>query len=92
MSKAPKKVNFLGLPFDNLTVPEALDRIEEFIHEGVPRKIFTPNVALLMTSQRDTFLRSVYQSCDMLTVDGMAIYYALRLLLRGAQNRPLGGA
>ena len=80
MSKAPKKVNFLGLPFDNLTVPEALDRIEEFIHEGVPRKIFTPNVALLMASQRDTFLRSVYQSCDMLTVDGMAIYYALRLL------------
>jgi len=80
MSTTAQKVSFLGLPFDNLTVSEALDRIEEFIHEGVPRKIFTPNVSLLMSSQRDMFLRSVYQSCDMLTVDGMAIYYALHLL------------
>lgn len=73
-------VEFLGLPFDNLTVEEALDKIEDFIHEGVPRKIFTPNVLLLMWSRRDEFLRSVYRSCDMLTVDGMAIFYALRLL------------
>ena len=75
-----EKVEFLGLPFDDLSVEEALDRIEEFIDEGVPRKIFTPNVFLLLAAREDGFLRSVYRSCDMLTVDGMAIFYALRLL------------
>lgn len=75
-----KKVEFLGLAFDNLTIREALDRIEDFIRKGIPRKIFTPNVSLLISSRRDSFLRSVYRSCDMLTVDGMAIYYALRFL------------
>ena len=52
-----KTVEFLGLPFDNLTVEEALDKIEDFIHEGVPRKVFTPNVLLLMWSWRDDVLR-----------------------------------
>lgn len=76
----PKKIDFLGLPFDNVTLDEAIDSIEGFIHEGTPRKIFTPNVALLVWARKDEFLKKVYQSCDLLTVDGMAIYYASHIL------------
>lgn len=74
------RVEFLGLSFDNLTLAEALERIERFIRDGTPRKIFTPNVALLMWARRDESLRQVYRTCDLVTVDGMAIYYAMRLL------------
>lgn len=74
------RIEFLGLCFDNLTLVEALDRIERFIQERTPRKIFTPNVALLIWSRRDPLLRDVYRSCDVVTVDGMAIYYALHLI------------
>jgi len=74
------RIEFLGLCFDNLTLVEALGRIEQFIRERSPRKIFTPNVALLVWSRKDPFLRSVYRSCDIVTVDGMAIYYALHLV------------
>jgi N-acetylglucosaminyldiphosphoundecaprenol N-acetyl-beta-D-mannosaminyltransferase len=75
-----RRIEFLGLCFDDLTLAEALDRIEEFIRERTPRKIFTPNVALLIWSRKDPFLRDVYRSCDIVTVDGMAIYYALHLV------------
>ena len=33
-----------------------------------------------MWSRKDNFLKEVYDSCDLLTVDGMAIYYALHLM------------
>jgi N-acetylglucosaminyldiphosphoundecaprenol N-acetyl-beta-D-mannosaminyltransferase len=75
-----RRVEFLGLRFDDLSLAEALDTIEGFVRERTPRKIFTPNVALLMWSRKDPFLRRVYRSCDVVTVDGMAIYYALHLL------------
>ena len=80
MTEARPRVEFLGLGFDDLTLAESLDRMEEFIREGKPRRIFTPNVALLMWSRQDRFLHDVYRSCDMVTVDGMAIYYALHLV------------
>lgn len=75
-----EKVEILGLSFDNLTMQEALATIGQFIQERRPRKIFTPNVQLLIWSRKDPFLHKVYQSCDLLTVDGMAIYYASKLL------------
>jgi N-acetylglucosaminyldiphosphoundecaprenol N-acetyl-beta-D-mannosaminyltransferase len=74
------RVEFLGLCFDDLTLAETLHRIERFIQERTPRKIFTPNVALLVWSRKDPFLRQVYRSSDIVTVDGMAIYYALHLV------------
>jgi N-acetylglucosaminyldiphosphoundecaprenol N-acetyl-beta-D-mannosaminyltransferase len=74
------KTTMFGLPFDNLTMSEVLAKIDGFIRDGRPHKIFTPNVALLISSRQDEFLRRVYETCDLLTVDGMAIYYASRLL------------
>lgn len=74
------RIPFLGLNFDNLDLDEALSRLESYIAERTPRKIFTPNVALLVWSRHDPFLRDTYNSCDMVTVDGMVLYYALRIL------------
>jgi N-acetylglucosaminyldiphosphoundecaprenol N-acetyl-beta-D-mannosaminyltransferase len=75
-----RSVEFLGLRFDDLSLAEALETIDGFVRERTPRRIFTPNVALLMWSRKDPFLRRVYRSCDVVTVDGMAIYYALHML------------
>ncbi len=74
------RISFLGLEFDNVDMKEALSRIEQFIQLKKPSHIFTPNVALLVWARKDPFLRHAYNSCDLLTVDGMAIYYALRLV------------
>ena len=74
------RVPFLGLNFDDLDLPGALARIEQYIAERKPRMILTPNVALLVWSRTDEFLKNTYNRCDMVTVDGMAIYYALKML------------
>ncbi len=74
------KVDFLGLSFDRITMDQAVARIEAFIQEGTPHKVFCPNVALLIWSRQNEELRRVYENCDLLPADGMGIYYASRLL------------
>lgn len=75
-----KKVDFLGLSFDRVTMDQAVARIEEFVHESTPHKIFCPNVALLIWSRRNEELRRFYETCDLLPAEGMGIYSALHLL------------
>jgi len=80
VSADQRKVNFLGMPFDAVTLDQAVTKIEEFIQEGRPHKIFTPNAALFVWARSNPELRRIYESCDLLTADGMGIYYASRLL------------
>lgn len=74
------KVEFLGLPLDNLSLEESLARLEEFVREGRPRQVFTPNAALTVWANLDPFLMGVYRSTDLLTPDGMGVFLASRLL------------
>jgi exopolysaccharide biosynthesis WecB/TagA/CpsF family protein len=80
MMRKNEKIKFLGMQFDNLSKKDALDTIEQYIQQKTPRKIFTPNVSLLIESRKNKFLKDVYDSCDMLTVDGMALYYAMKII------------
>jgi N-acetylglucosaminyldiphosphoundecaprenol N-acetyl-beta-D-mannosaminyltransferase len=75
-----EKVDFLGMTFDNVTMDEAVARVEQFIQEGTPHKLFCPNVALYIWSRSNGELRHTYETSDLLTADGMGIYYASRLL------------
>jgi len=74
------KIDFLGYTLDNLSLEEALSRIEQFIQEGKPRMVFGLNAALFVWSLSDEHLQRVYQASDLLTADSMGIYYASRLL------------
>ena len=42
--------------------------------------MWTPNVAVLVESRQDESLRTAWESADLVTVDGMAIYYSSHLL------------
>ncbi len=75
-----RKIEFLGLPFDNLSMSELLTEIESSVKHRTRNLIFTPNVALLIWSRKDAYLKEAYRTCTTLTVDGYAIYYAMKLL------------
>jgi len=73
-------MQLLGVRFDNLTTSEAADRIEQFIHDREPKKILARNAAIRVMEDGDPWLRKVYETCDLVTVDGMAFVYLGRLL------------
>jgi N-acetylglucosaminyldiphosphoundecaprenol N-acetyl-beta-D-mannosaminyltransferase len=70
----------MGVGFDNLTTIEAADRIEEFIRERKPRKILARNAAIRVMEDQDPWLQQIYETSDLVTVDGMAFIYLGRLL------------
>ena len=70
----------LGLPFDAVTLDEAVQRIAVAVRERTPLFLSTPNLNFLITSQRDpAFQRSVLNS-DLSVADGMPIVWIARLL------------
>ena len=70
---SPKKVDILGLDFDNFSKQELLARLQK----GV---VFTPNVDHLMKLRRDPNFVSVYQQADFKVCDSQILMYASRFL------------
>ena len=73
-----------GVPIDDITMPEALDRIEEFIRQGrtsgKSHQIVTVNADFVIKAHSDPELRRILQEADMSTADGMPLVWGARLL------------
>jgi N-acetylglucosaminyldiphosphoundecaprenol N-acetyl-beta-D-mannosaminyltransferase len=79
-----KLVVILGVPIDDLDMPEALDRVEEFIREGRAcgkgHQIATVNVDFIVNAMHDAGLRQLLQSASLAIPDGMPLVWGARLL------------
>lgn len=79
-----KLLVILGVPIDNLTMAEALDRCDEFIAVGRAtgrlHQIATVNADFVVNALHDPELRRILQEADMATADGMPLVWASRLL------------
>jgi N-acetylglucosaminyldiphosphoundecaprenol N-acetyl-beta-D-mannosaminyltransferase len=74
----------LGVPVDNLTMDEALDRCDAFVAEGRAsgrtHQIATVNADFVVNSLHDPELQRILQEADMATADGMPLVWGSRLL------------
>lgn len=73
-------VAVLGVPFDNVTMDEAVDWMEQTINQRGFHQVATANVDFLMHAIRDKELQAILCSCDMVVPDGMPILWAARLM------------
>jgi N-acetylglucosaminyldiphosphoundecaprenol N-acetyl-beta-D-mannosaminyltransferase len=80
MNASSTQLQILGVQFDNLTIAEAADRIEDFIRAGVPRRILTRNAGIRVMEEHHAALRRIYETSDLVTVDGMAFVRLGRFL------------
>ncbi len=89
-----KLLIILGVPIDDLTMPEALDRIDEFVAQGRAtqrlHQIATVNADFVVKSLKDPELRFLLQDCDMATADGMPLVWGARLLGVPLEGRVTG--
>lgn len=79
-----KLVIILGTPIDDVTMPEALDRVEEFVAigrlTGKRHQIATVNADFVVKALYDTELRRILQEADLATADGMPLVWSARRL------------
>jgi len=69
----------LGVPIDNVTMDEALDRMEGFIRERKFHQIATANINYLSNAVRDAEYRRILCLCDLVLADGMPLVWASRM-------------
>ena len=77
---ARPSITILGVPFDNVTTSEALDRIDQMIASRKPHYLATANVDFLVQAREDIELRRILFDADLILCDGTPLLWVSRLL------------
>src|SRR5271168_1902050 len=85
-----RSVAVLGVLFDNVTMREALDVIEEKIEERGFHQVATANLDFAINAIHDHSLQEMLCSCDLIVPDGMPIVWASRLMGAKLKERVSG--
>ena len=80
----------LGIPFDHLTLAEAVRRVEAMIASGQPHYLVTANVDFLVQARQDVELRRILAEADLVLCDGTPLVWISRLLGHPLPERVAG--
>ena len=83
-------ITILGVPFDNVTSCEALDRIDQMIASRNPHYLATANVDFLVQAREDLELRRILFDADLILCDGTPLLWVSRLLGNPLPERVAG--
>jgi N-acetylglucosaminyldiphosphoundecaprenol N-acetyl-beta-D-mannosaminyltransferase len=84
------RITMMGCQMDNLTMDETLHKVEGFIATGQPHQHVCVNVDKLVKADRDPELRRIVNECALISVDGMPVVWAARLLGKPLKERVSG--
>ena len=83
-------MKILGVRIDNLTIEEALQRIEGFLEDGQQHYIVTPNPEFLIKAQQDREFRRILNQADLAVADGIGLIFASWFLGQSLKGRITG--
>lgn len=72
-------MRFLNTEIDNLTMDEAIERIDLLIQNRKPAYVVTPNVDHIVKLEEDEEFREVYNEADLILTDGMPLIWISKL-------------
>ncbi len=84
------KINILGVQIDNLTKPEVLKRVEQFLSDNRQHYIVTPNPEIVIAGQKDKELLEILNRADIAVPDGIGLIFASRYLKKRLSERITG--
>lgn len=84
------KVNLLGVEFDQVTLAEAVNRIDEMIQTSGFHQVATMNPEYLVRAQEDQRLKQAINKMDLVVADGIGIILVARWFVRQPTDRSTG--
>ena len=78
-------VHILELPVHNVTMSDALERMDGFIRARRPHHVVTADASMFVLAQQDSELRAIIANADLVTPDSNGILWAAR---RGGTHLP----
>lgn len=73
------RMKFLNTEVDNLTMNEAVQKIEQLILDKKPSYVVTPNVDHIVKLETDKEFQQVYKEADLILTDGMPLIWISKL-------------
>jgi N-acetylglucosaminyldiphosphoundecaprenol N-acetyl-beta-D-mannosaminyltransferase len=83
-------IAILGVPFDNITIAEAIQAIERMVASRQPHYVVTANVDFLVQAHADIELRRILCEAHLVLCDGTPLVWASRLLGNPLPERVAG--
>ncbi|WP_027339005.1 WecB/TagA/CpsF family glycosyltransferase [Halonatronum saccharophilum] len=84
------RVDVLGILIDKVNKREALEKIENFISSEGSKIVVTPNAEMIVRSQKDSRLKEIINSAQLVLPDGAGVVIASRLLNKSLEERVSG--
>lgn len=84
------RVDILGVPFDNVTMEEAVDRAMALMEQDGPHRVVTPNAEIVQQAKGDREFSDLITGADLVIPDGVGVIYASRILGRPLKGRVPG--
>jgi N-acetylglucosaminyldiphosphoundecaprenol N-acetyl-beta-D-mannosaminyltransferase len=88
----PARITVLGVTIDNITEPEALERIAGWVAGRQPHQVVTVNPEFVVEARHNAAFRRVLAAADMATPDGAGLLLAARLRATPLRGRVTGVA
>ena len=83
-------VPILGVPFDAIAMPDAVELVDRMILSRKPHYIVTPNIDFVVQAQSDVELHRILFNAHLLVCDGTPLVWASRLLGQALPERVAG--
>lgn len=74
------RIKFLNTKVDNITMAQALGKIDELVINKKPSYVVTPNVDHIVKLENDNEFRKVYEDADLILTDGQPLIWISKLI------------
>ncbi|MBI5701305.1 WecB/TagA/CpsF family glycosyltransferase [Candidatus Saganbacteria bacterium] len=85
-----EQIKLADVIVDNVTMAEALDKLQELIASKVPSIIVTPNPEIIVSSQNDPELKAIINNADLRLPDGISMVVVSKILGSPLKERVSG--
>ncbi len=85
-----RKTHILGVPFDVVTMEQAVDRVKKMLTAEGQHIICTPNPEIVMEAQTDEALMQILKEADLVVPDGVGVVWASKYSEIRLQERVAG--
>ena len=85
-----KKFRILGVPFDVLTMKEAVSKVMAMMDGDKQNIICTPNPEIVVEAQNDSELMGILKEADLVVMDGTGITWAYKKMTGKSAQRVAG--
>lgn len=84
------RIKFMNISIDNLTMSEAIEKIDDLIQREKGAYVVTPNVDHIVQLETDNELKEVYKNANLILADGKPLIWISKLYRNSIKEKISG--